>query len=415
MVVVNSAPALDRESSTAVSRRGWMLMSGLLLSAVLLQRIGVPAGSYSVPLLLPLGLAATGLLVYWGDLRFGGLRAGLFLLAVAAMATAAYVATWYSSEVHLASLVTVLAVWTPWALRASGSETANRDGFRRMARLYKNTMLGLSMVAVLQLTSQFIGLWTYQDLVARYVPSELLIPGYNTSIPMAWASPIYKSQAFLFLEPSHFSQFTAIAVIVAILLRAPLWQVALLALGLVSALSGTGIIVVAVGLVLMAIRVPRLIRPAYIIAVGIGLIAALLTPLSAVFTNRVSEVDSQTTSFSLRFVLPYQEVAAGMHEDARRWVSGAGPGASDRLLESGQHRAGLFIVYTIPTKLLFEYGLLPAVAFLGFLFTALFRAPPAPVLPGTALVWLFFMGGYLAIPAVVWTVWLLSPVWSVRE
>lgn len=408
-------PSVARAPAQTITRLGRLILVGLLLSTIFLQRFALPLGSYSVPIILPLGLAAIGLLIWRADVQPVASRATAFLAAAGLMAGAAYLAARYSTEVHIAALLIVLAVWSPWVVRARGDAAASRDGFRRMASAYTTVMFGLATVAVLQIVTQFLGIWRYQDYLSTFVPSQFLLPGYNTSIPLTYASPIYKSQAFVFLEPSHFSQYTAVAIIIAILMRAPFWKVATLGLGLVTALSGTGLLVAAVGLVALLIKAPRLVRPVYVIAIGLGLTAALVSPLSSVFSNRLQETDYQTSSLSLRFALPYQEASAGMHEDPRRWVSGAGPGSSDRVLESGQHREGLHIVYTIPTKVLFEYGFFAAAAFLAFVFIALFRAPPAVVLPVTTLAWLFFMGGYLAIPSVTWTVWLLSPVWTTRD
>lgn len=415
MALATAGPSVTRCPASTITSAGRLTLTALLLATIVLQRLGLPMGPFSLPVILPLGLAALGILAWRGDVRPMASRVALFMVAVATMAAAAYLAARYSTEVSLFALLLVLAVWSPWVLRAHGSAEANTDGFRRIGTLYKNVMVGLALVGVVQLLSQFMGLWRYQDYLGSFVPSQFLLPGYNTSIPLSYGSPIVKSQAFVFLEPGHFSQFTAVAIVIAILLGARLWQVAVLGLGLVSSLSGTGLLLVGIGVLAILVRTPRLVRPAYVIAAALGVAAALLTPLSDVFATRVNETTYQTSSLSLRFVLPYQETAEGMREDPQRWISGAGPAATDRFLESGQDREGLHVVYTIPTKLLFEYGFFAGAAFLAFLLVSLFRGPPAVVLPITLLAWLFLMGGYLAIPCVVWAAWLLSPVWSIRE
>jgi hypothetical protein len=398
-----------------LSRRGRLSLMGLMLSTILLQRLAIPAGDFTLPAILPLGLAVIGYLVVVGDLRPAGSRLALFLAAAGALAASAYLAARYSTQVRISALLVVLAVWAPWALRAAGDDAERLAGFRRMGVLYVRTMIVLALVGVAQIGLQLLGVWRYRDVVMDTVPPQFLVPDYNTSIPMAYESPIYKAQAFVFVEPSTFSQFVAVAIVVAILLRAPLWQVTVLALGLISALSGTGLLLLGVGVLLLMVRAPAVIRPLYVVAAALALSAALATPAFDVYSARTAELESETSSLALRFVLPYDEVADGLDRDTRRWVTGAGPGASDRVLESAQVRAGLAVVYTIPAKALFEYGLPAALVFLAFVLVSLFRCAPVVALPGTMLVWLLFMGGYLAIPHTVWAVWLLSPVWSRRE
>lgn len=406
---LESAPS-SRASSATV--RG---VAALLFATIFLQRLSVPVGALALPLVLPVGILIVSYLVVRGGLRPTGPRLWMGVAALAAMAGSSYLAARYSSEVRLASLGVVVAVWAVWVLRAPGGGRASRDGFRRVGQAFVAAMTMLALVGVVQLGSQYVGLWGYTDLLSDVVPSQFLLPGYNTSIPITWDSPIYKSQAFVFVEPSAFSQFTALAIVVGVLLGVRLWQVAILGLGLMSALSGTGLMLLAVGLLLVLLRAPRLIKGVYIVAGAVALAVALVTPASDVLFSRLSEFDSQTSSLSLRFNLPYKEVASGMAEQPQRWVSGAGPGAADRYLESGRERAGLYVVYTLPSKALFEYGLIAAAVLISFMCVALFRAPPSVVLPGTLFFWLFFLGGYLAAPYVAWAAWALSPAWSPRE
>lgn len=406
------AAADEARRATTLAVRGVVT---LLLLTILLQRFAVPVGEVALPIIIPLGLMVLGYLVFRGVLLPTGPRLWLGLATLVALAGSSYLAARYSSQVQITSLSVVLAIWGVWVLRAPGAGRANRDGFKRVGRAFVATMTTLALVGIVQLTSQFAGLWSYTDIVSDVVPGDLLLPGYNTSIPISFGSPIHKSQAFVFVEPSTFSQFTALAIIMAILLRARLWQVAVLGLGLVSALSGTGILLVTVGLLFVLLRAPRLITGVYVIAGATALAVALVTPAADVFFSRLDEFNSQTSSLSLRFILPYQEVSAGMAEQPQRWVTGAGAGAADRFLESGRERAGLFVVYPVPTKVLFEYGLIAAAIFISFLVVALFRGPPAIALPGTILFWLFFLGGYLAAPHVAWVAWALSPAWSSRE
>jgi hypothetical protein len=386
----------------------------LLLATIFLQRIGIPVGGFSLPLLLPVGLIIVAWLLLRGTLRPHPARTTLALVLLGLMATAGYLAARSSTEVHLSAFVVVLAVLGPWTLWAAGPPAVAVAGFATTARVFVATMVGLAAVGVAQVTAQFAGVWRAHDYLADLVPATMLLPGYNTWIPLSWDSPIRKAQAFVFLEPSTFSQFVAVAIVLAILRRAPVWQLGVLALGLLSSLSGTGLLLLACGLGLLMLRAPNRIRPVYLLAGGAAAALALLTPVSDVYASRTAELGQETSSLSLRFVLPYEQVHDGLTAEPRRWATGAGPGASDRVLESGRTRAGLDVVYTIPAKAVFEYGLVAAAVLVGFLAMVLLVAPPTVVLPGTLLVWLCVMGGYLATPHTLWAAWLLSPVWSRR-
>jgi hypothetical protein len=387
----------------------------LLVATVLLQRIGVRIGDALVPVIVPLGLLACVILLRRGVLRPVPVRTLMFAAAVAAMAGAAYLAARISPEVHLTALLIVLATFAPLVLRSPASAAANIDGCIRTGRAFVLLMAVLALVGALQAGAQLAGVWTYSDVLGELVPPQLLVRDYNTSIPIEWGSSVYKAQAFVFVEPSTFSQFTALALIVGLLVRAPLWQIVALAVGLVSAVSGTGLLLLVIGLVVLVLRAPRLIRPVHVLAAVAALLIAVNTPAGAVFLSRQNETQSETSSLALRFIRPYDEVAAGLAQDTTRWAWGAGPGSVDRVLESGRERAGLAVVYTLPAKVLFEYGLLAAGVFLAFLLVVLFRAPPSVAVSVVVLAWLTLLGGYLATPHVVWVAWLLTAVWGRRD
>jgi hypothetical protein len=115
----------------------------------------------------------------------------------------------------------------------------------------------------------------------------------------------------------------------------------------------------------------------------------------------------------LRFVQPYTGVSKGLAEDPTRYVIGAGPGASDRLLESSaKGKQGQAVVYGIAPKMAFEYGLVSAVLFIAFLLVSILRGPPLPVLPTSVIFMIFFLSGSLLQPPTVILAWLLTSIWG---
>jgi hypothetical protein len=145
----------------------------------------------------------------------------------------------------------------------------------------------------------------------------------------------------------------------------------------------------------------------------VGLAVLFSTPAADILLDRRTETSQSGSSGSLRFVQPYTEVGKGLSKDATRYVVGAGPGASDRLLESNRlNKAGGAVVYAIAPKLAFEYGLIGATIFVGFLLLSIYRGPPLPVLPTVVTFMIFFLSGSLLQPHTIVLAWLLTSIWG---
>lgn len=380
----------------------------LLIVSVLGQRFVLPIG---FPIAIPLiaTYLAVLLLRLRGGVRYNRVRTELYVLAAAAVVLASWISLRSGTEVSVNSLFLLLILYLPWVFCLASPFS---DLVTTLLRRFVWLMVLAASVGVLQMGAQLAGVWAYQDLVELVVPEAWLLADYNTTFPIAYESPIIKSNAFLFLEPSFLCQFCALALIVGILVRAPAWQLLILGLGMASTLSGTGILLLVVGSILIVIRDPRRIRPVYIITGVIGLIAVFLTPAAEMLLERTGETSQQGSSGYLRFVQPYTEVINGLSEKPERYLVGAGPGTSDRLLESDRGRAGEAVVYTIAPKLAFEYGLIAAVLFMAFMLVSISRGPPLPALAGAVIFMIFILSGSLLTPHTVATAWLLTSLWG---
>jgi hypothetical protein len=195
-------------------------------------------------------------------------------------------------------------------------------------------------------------------------------------------------------------------------LRAPAWQPLVLGLGMAATLSGTGILLLVLGVTLLVVLVPNRIRPSYLIAGIIGLAISFSTPAGNILLDRRDETTQQGTSGYSRFVQPYTEVSRGLAEHPSRYFVGAGPGASDRLLESHRYQGGDAVVYTIAPKMAFEYGLIAAMIFSCFLLVSILRGPPMPVLPTAVAFMIFFLSGSLLQPHTIVIAWILTSLWG---
>lgn len=382
----------------------------LMVVTVLGQRLALPVPGFQLQLTLVAGLATFALLLLHQRVRPDPLRMQLFTLAAVACALVAFLSTWSGGPLSVPSLLVLLALWLPWSYRL---RDRSPEGYRQLALTFVHLMVALAAVGVLQLLAQALGVWSYRDLLGTLVPPAFLVEGYNVSIPLQYGASIHKSNAFVFLEPSFLSQFCALAAVVGVVLRAPVWQLLVLGLGVLSAVSGTGLFLLAFAFALTVVRAPGLLRPRLVAAGLAGLVVALLTPLSDLLLARSGEIGQTGSSGYKRFVAPYLEVGEGLTQDPLRYLIGAGPGTATRLLESSARgQAGDAVVYNIPAKLVFEYGFVAGTLFLVFIVVALLHRGPAPVIPGSVLFMIFLLSGSLLQPHTVVIAWLLTSLWT---
>jgi hypothetical protein len=283
----------------------------------------------------------------------------------------------------------------------------------RVARNFVRLMLVVAVVGVTQLATQLTGVWQYHDYLRELVPWQFLASTYNTSNPLEYGSPIIKSNAFVFLEPSFLSQYTALGAIAGVVLRVPTWQVVVLLAGVFSAVSGTGVLLLAVAAALVVVRARHLIRPVHLVAAAVVLAALFASPVAGLLLDRVDETSQVGSSGYLRFVQPYREVSAGLEAEPLRYLAGAGAGQVERQLTSQRDGdIGQAVVYSIVPKLLFEYGLIAGGLFVLFVLVALLDRGPWRVVPACTVVMLFVLSGSLLTPHTVYLAWLLVALWG---
>ena len=406
---------LRRRGASAGAVAPWTGTGVTVLIALVigLQRFAVPSGAARIPLLLPVVLAGTVVLLMNGRLRVDRLKLELFVVGTVACIAATVLATALGASPSITSLGLLVFLYLPWVLRAASAQAV---AFERVARGFVRVMLVVALVAIAQLATQLMGLWTYQDYLGTLVPPNLQLTSYNTNIPLEYGSAIYKANAFVFLEPSFLSQFAALAAITAVVLRAPTWQVLVLIAGVFSAVSGTGIMLLIAAGILIVLRSRHLIRPGHVVAAAVVGIAVIASPVGSLLLSRVNETSEVGSSGYLRFVQPYSEVAEGLEAVPIRYLTGAGAGEVERKLSSAKDgMAGQAVVYPIAPKLAFEYGLIAAGLFVLFIVMSLLDRGPWRVVPGSVIVMIFFLSGSLLQPHTAYLAWLLAGLWTGQD
>lgn len=384
------------------------VLSTLVVLLLLTQRLGLPVGSTPVAMALPLVLVAVLVLLSDGLLRVDRVRLELFAIATLACLLATVLVFALGDEGSITSVGLLIATWGVFVLRAGPGRLPE---MLQVARTFVRTMVVLALLGVAQLVSQFAGVWSYTDYIGTAL-EVLTFDNFNTSNPLFYESPIIKANGFVFLEPSFFSQFCALGVAVALVVRAPTWQVVALVAGVASAVSGTGIILLAATSVIVLLRARHLISLGLVIAVLTAAVIVALTPIGPLLEGRVGEFNQQGTSGSLRFVQPWSEVATGLEGDDQRYVIGSGAGSVQRELTFSFSAP---VVYPVIPKAVYEYGVIAGGLFTLFIVVAMLDRMPWRVVPGTALVMVFFLSGNLLHPQTVLVVWLLTSVWTEQE
>jgi hypothetical protein len=283
--------------------------------------------------------------------------------------------------------------------------------WRSTARLFASFAVLIAAAGIAQFFAQFVlraeWLFDYTPLI----PEALRASGHwNTVNPVSnWVQADgywIKSNGFFLREASMFSLLLALGIVCELALGARRWALAVLAAGLMLSYSGSGLLCLAVAMAFPLGR--RTLLRILGLAAGAALLALVLgDALNLSYTvNRLAEFGSERSSAYCRFIHPAIAVASALDTDAWSALLGHGPGSMTRA-------GATCVVLHQPTygKLLFEYGLLGALAFGALILQALNRsAAPLRIRVALGVSWLF-IGGNLVNSEVLTMIFLLCAMW----
>jgi hypothetical protein len=193
-------------------------------------------------------------------------------------------------------------------------------------------------------------------------------------------------------------------VVIQLLLGGKRWRLALYGGAILTTLSGTGLLLLAVGVSVLIIRRGGRWAVQTVIIAGVAVVAVSLTPLAAIIAPRLSETAQSNTSGNARFIAPYTQVADGLSWDFSALMFGRGPGAVARSTGNVVFNPyGLEINYPVVPKLAAEYGLMAAILFAWFILPAIAGRPRSPTLAAVLLLLYLVLSGSLLQPATVYT------------
>lgn len=393
--------------SGRLSAENFVLLT--MLVCLLLQRFVVPVADLPVSVATLLGyfLAAWGLIS--GSLVFDRRRVAL-MLALCAVAWIAFgfqmnMRLAIAPRVSMASLVYWLVV-TGFAVLTFREPVAEE----RFFRIINDCLVVVAVAGVVEFALQFVGirLFSFRGIISGNLLIEDL---FAVATPMD--NGMLRANGFFLVEPSVFSQFMAIAITIETLyFRRTKWMLAFFA-GLITSVSGTGWMVLAVAVLQAAISAGRrgILMGAM---VSIAATAALILVWLAApgffdsFFDRIVEFRMQGTSGNERFVTPFLVLQAVLDDAPRTIFTGIGPGASEAVLVPFKY------VIDTPIKVLMEYGIFGLTLYLA-LFLCARRTRRQFAMVGPLLFMLLFAGGYQIFTPVLFSVLLMLTVANLRE
>ena len=412
--------------SVAVVRPAWrlrgvapteaVLKAGIVfavLALTLLDRFGLRmTAEWAMPAAIAAMYALAALMLLNDTARLDRRGAFAFAAVVSAAGMSFLVNAWFEPRPHqsVTSWMLVVLSYAPFVLTLAPT-AADARLWRWTLRLFANAAALVAAAGIVQFFAQFLTdapwLFDYTPLI----PEALRTSGqWNTVHPLAsWVQADgywIKSNGFFMREASMFSVVLAYGIVCELIVGVRRGAIALLAAGLVLSYSGSGLIALAVALIFPLER-RTLLRVLGVAACAAAVLYFLGDALNLSYTvDRLAEFGDERSSAYCRFIHPAVAVAQGLPTDAWSALLGHGPGSLTR--------AGATCVdLHEPTygKLLFEYGLLGALAFGGLVLHALNRSQaPLRLRIALAVSWLF-VGGNLVSSEVLAMIFLFCAMW----
>lgn len=388
---------------------GWLTAErfvGLTLAICLfLQRFALPYGSLEVSIAMPLVLLLSGWGLMVGILTIDRRRAAFFLGLVACGLIATAVHATYPLAIAPRTSLNSLVYWlamTAFAVLRLRAPMDERRFFSLLA-----IMLELVAVAgIAEFVAQLVGLRLFS--FSGLVPANLLIEHEYDVVASISGTDLLRSNGFFLVEPSVFSQFMAVGVIVEWLLFRRPARLALYLVGLLVSVSGSGWLVlcafvVELAFVTGALGVLRALVLAGVCVLAMTLASLVIPDITSALTGRVGEFNVQGSSGYDRFVTPFMVLAQVLSGAPWSILTGIGPGASEQLL------VPYFYQLNTPVKVILEYGL-PGLLFYLLLLLYAIRTPTQWLLICPLFVLLMFTGGYQEFAPILFPVLLISTV-----
>lgn len=342
----------------------------ILLTCVFLQRFGVRvAVDTYIPLATPIVVLTAIWQLHTGALLLNARRAMLFF----ALMVCAVVSTSLSLIVNISPGITGMTSYQSLAygLLVTSFAALSFAEPMREERFYKLILACLTVVAVagiLEFVAQFFGVlaFSFKDVVPDWL---LMEDKFGTFQPVEFGSDIFRGNGFFLLEPSFMGQFMALAIMIEMTGdRRPL-RLLLYVTGILTAVSGTGMVILAAFVVTMAVTTgKRAIVPLLLVAISIAVIfivlQMVLPEITERFVARSGEANEVGSSGNVRFIATFYILEDVFGYAPWSILTGVGPGIADHLPVTYDYAANTI------TKWVVDYGIIGFVLYMTMILSA---------------------------------------------
>lgn len=291
------------------------------------------------------------------------------------------------SQRSLTSFFLFCFIYFPLVLRPA--KQSNNSTFL-FANLYLSLLVPLAFLGIAQFFLQFIispaWLFDFRPFLPELIKNKNIM---NSVIPIG---PFIKSNGFFCLEPSIFSQWMSLGILLFLLFPCNYIYIFFFYLGLALSFSGTGVIMLLFTVIFSFFWNKWRI-------VQLNTVPILLFVLFAFFgagnltLQRIQEFSGgqqlKTTSAAARFVNPFIATRDNLFSSEKAFFFGKGPGSTLRSKDDFDYHDPAY------AKLLIEYGMVGGLLFF-FLLRSSFRDFFKPLtLIAVFLIQFLFLGGHL--------------------
>lgn len=402
------APGKEQTDKAIDRRMGKLFIHATLIACLCLQRFGLILGGSAVFFCLPIFLGLLGLMFMSGRAELRPIPIFLYCLFAFDGIIATLIALntpETSTKISILSFFSLLTIYICLLFRPSdrfsGRDTI--DIFLFYARM-------IAILGVLQYLAQFAGVRLFSFMLAIPPLTPVLVePLYNYNPILTYGSNTLRSNGFFLIEPSIFSQLMALGIAVEVFVKRSYKFLPLYAVAYLFSFSGTGLLALAISIVLLGLfdrrNLNRILLFVVVVAALMGIMAVAFPDQFNSLAGRAGEAQYEGSSGYARYFAQFDTIKAYLGET--RTIIGYGPGGMERSAHyipgSGNPALKLFI----------DYGILGMIAFFAFFIHSIWRKD-AKILSLYFLVNFQLGGGSLLFPPLIILIVVLC-VWSVNE
>jgi hypothetical protein len=320
-------------------------------------------------------------------IEFSPLRLGLYLIFVGCCIISQLLAN--TSAISLPSILQLLMIYWFMTISAPLSEAA----YSRVLKSFQKQMIVPALIGLTQYLIQIVSPGHGDPIsMTPLVPKSFLMQGYwyEAHYP-TFTDPFQRPNGFFFLEPSFYSFFTAVAVIIEVaIFRRPFYVILMVAATLLSTGATGFTMLIAAAPMLLLKESPKIIVAMVVITV-ISLLAALVLGIHLPLISRMDELETAGVvggagSGGVRLVVPFKLLIEYL-SDPTYFFTGSGAGSTTA-------KFGSVSPWPI-LKLTYEYGVITMIAYCLLFASAVFTSTRNLPLKIIVMIVFQFTGGYL--------------------